>query len=122
MICLDILFETKTLDDVMKSLDRNIFWKRFNETIYREATHVISPNVPPKLGSGKLVFLEPVFGQPVPLAHVGGITSSDIAFILDLLWEDRVLFFDLCSRGHLPGCTILLFTIFQITLITPVNG
>lgn len=122
MISLDILHETKALDGLLKSPDKNFFWKKFNDTMYREAMRQVSPPAPSQPKFSTPVLLEPIFQEPLPLAFVGGITPDDITFILNLLWEDRVSFFSLCKRGHFSGCTVLLFTIYQIILTTLVDG
>ncbi|KAF8598412.1 hypothetical protein BDV93DRAFT_609857 [Ceratobasidium sp. AG-I] len=122
VICLQILSETQKLDGVMKSLGKDNIWNQINEAIYRETVSLVSSTVPPRPGFYSRVRLESVFGVSLPLAFVGGITAIDVSYIANLLWEDRASFFALCSRGHLSGCTALLFTIYQIVLTKPVDG
>lgn len=120
MISIGILLETNTLDNLLRSLDKSLNWKQVNRAISDEAMRQVSSITQAQLGFRTCAVFEPVFGQSTPLKSVGRINGTDIMFIVNLLWDDRVSFLSLCSCGLLPGCTILLFTIYQIALVIPI--
>lgn len=119
MVCIGMLLETESLNKLLRSLDKRLNWKQVNTAISREVLRQISSGMPSTTGLNTHRVFKPVFGRSVPLNAVGGITSFDIILLVHLLWEDRVAFFDFCKRGLLPGCTILLFAIHQVALVTP---
>jgi hypothetical protein len=115
IVCMTILLETATLGTFVESLAQDISWNEFARATSNEALQRGFQSMPHQLAHD---YFETIFKRPT-FDFGTSSTETNIVFLVRVLWEDRGSFFTLCSRGLLPGCTMLLLTAWKLMCNDP---
>ncbi|KAG8773476.1 hypothetical protein FRC12_002518 [Ceratobasidium sp. 428] len=117
-VCIGTLIECKMLDDFLDCLDPgldslDVGWMLAEEAL-KQMTMALPKNGPREMS----MCLGCTSPNGDAFTQVGGLSYDDIEFLVMTLWKDRRSIIVLESSVMLPGFSVLLFTLCQMTILS----
>ncbi|CAE6491854.1 unnamed protein product [Rhizoctonia solani] len=115
MVCIGIIRRHGSLDTFLSKMRRDFPWNKVT-ALLSEASHDIMHNsLAANNEAGTLRLLG--FSQTTRSAFAddGGLTTEDIEFLINVLWESRKSILPLRFKGLLPGFPVFLFLLYNLT-------
>jgi hypothetical protein len=115
-MCVGLMLEVNTLGYFLQHLDTTLDRDGVNLALVSSSVNdvILGLQTPYLRTVAKLLGTERSTECAFPA--LGGITEDDIEYLKMLLWTNRRFFTFLCEKNLLPGCSIFLFVIFNMTL------
>ncbi|CAE6468213.1 unnamed protein product [Rhizoctonia solani] len=115
MVCIGIIQRGGSWEAFLKTIQPECPWNRVT-TLISEASHDIMHRT--LMGNKQEATLKLLgFSETTSsvFADAGGLTTEDIEFLIDILWESRKSVLPLRFKGLLPGFPVFLFLLYNMT-------
>lgn len=119
MVCIGVMMENESLEDFLNDIDPSMHTFDVTDALMEDALSLMDQ----ALHTGDLAAVWVLMGckpdEPTAFPLSGGLDFKDAELLVQLLWKDRRSMLNLCDLGFLPGLPALLFTLCQMTILSP---